>query len=364
MKLVRSLFMAVVFILASPERASADSTWVNQAIEVKASRQILNKAHPLVVAIIDTGLDLHRASLAGAVWKNPGETGLDLAGRSKESNGIDDDANGFVDDVSGWNFAQHNSNLFDEHGHGTHIAGLIGAQNSSDAALNGVAPGVQIMVLKYYDADSTGSEQISALVAAIRYATMMHADLINYSGGGPYPDARERLAIELAGRQGILLVAAAGNERSNSDRSAFYPADYGLSNVVSVGAHTKLSLRVPSSNFGLHSVDLFAPGEKIESTLPMGARGIMTGTSQATAFVTGALALLKSQRPDLKDPAQIIRHLRRSSEWTPALAGLSRSGGRLNLLKILALQDPGRSFSGYQIERPGPERKISSRDRD
>jgi subtilisin family serine protease len=322
--------------------------WGLVAIEKEPSLQLIKKANPIVVAVIDTGIDPFHPALKNSLWKNPGETGKDRNGLDKATNGLDDDGNGFIDDVNGWNFVSDDGDLTDRHGHGTHIAGLIAAE-SKDPLRGGVAPGVQLMILKYYDPHAKGADNLRALIRAIRYATAQRARIINYSGGGFVASLEEKQAIAEAGRQNILFVAAAGNESVNSDKRPFYPADYALPHILSVGGHDSQNRWVASSNYGARSVDLAAPGAAIVSTLPGGWMGPLTGTSQATAFVTGAAALLMSQRPDWKDPARLIAHLRESSKFEQNFVGRSKTEGRLSLLKALALQDAGRTFSGFRL---------------
>lgn len=328
------LLLGLLFTLDS----ALAQDWGLVATQKQESRLILEKSAPLIVAVIDTGTDLTHPSLKGRAWKNPGESGFDKNGRNKSSNGVDDDGNGFIDDASGWNFAGNNNDLSDNHGHGTHITGII----------NSVSPGVRFMVLKYYDPKARGQDNLKALIEAIRYATRMKADVINYSGGGFVPSLHEKFAIQEAAKKGILFVAAAGNESSNSDIRPFYPADYRLSNILSVGAHDQRSALLPQSNYGLQSVQIAAPGDTILSALPNGVWGPMSGTSQATAFVTGAACLLKTQRPDFS-ALEVIRHLRNTARFEPGLSGKVASSGRLNMRRALASQERGRSVSGYRL---------------
>ncbi|MFN7727663.1 MAG: S8 family peptidase [Bdellovibrio sp.] len=293
----------------------------------------------LVVAVIDTGADLLHPSLKNKAWKNPGETGRDSQGRDKATNGTDDDGNGFIDDVSGWNFAGNDAFLHDNHGHGTHISGIIAS----------VAPGVRLMTLKYYDPKAKGEDNLRALIGALKYAVKMKVGVINYSGGGFVPNLEELAVIKQAEKQGILLVAAAGNEASNSDLKKFYPASYDLKNILSVTAHDSQSRILPTSNYGLKHVHIAAPGDTILSALPHGAFGLMTGTSQATAFATGAAYLLKTQRPDLS-PSEMIAQIQASSYFESQMRGKVAASGRLDIRRALALQEAGRSLSGYRLE--------------
>jgi major intracellular serine protease len=239
---------------------------------------ILNRK--ILVAVIDTGADLAHPDLQKSIWTNPLE----------KNDGLDHDHNSFIDDIHGWNFVDHNSSLSDQHGHGTHIAGII-AKNKN----------IQLMILKALDVNQSGEAAIEATVKAIHYAIDKQVDIINYSGGGTASHPRERAALELARKKGILIVAAAGNLHSNMDRFGFYPANYRLSNVISVAAVDETDHLIQSSNYGPNSVMVAASGKDIESALPNRKYGKMTGTSQATAVVTRALA---SVLLTTKDPIQ------------------------------------------------------------
>jgi thermitase len=294
---------------------------------VKADAQALrtapNAGREVVVAIIDTGCDVHHPDLAANLWTNPGETGLDENGMSKATNGIDDDDDGLVDDVHGWNFTENSADLTDNHGHGTHIAGIIAKQTA-------LFPGVKLMVVKYFGTEASGPDNLKFTIQAIRYAVRKGANIINYSGGGLLKSSEEESALSWARSQGVLVVAAAGNEGLNSDFFHFYPADYELDNILSVGATNRDGDILPMSNYGLHTVDLLAPGKNIYSTLPNGQYGYMSGTSQATAFASAAAAMVLSQNPNLHDPARLIHLLIETGTKLSALQGKSYSGTWLN----------------------------------
>ncbi|MCB0368168.1 MAG: S8 family serine peptidase, partial [Bdellovibrionales bacterium] len=171
-----------------------------------------------IVAICDTGADINHEDLSQNIWTNPGESGFDSKGNNKASNGIDDDGNGFVDDVHGWNFVSNNNDLTDNHGHGTHIAGIIGAVAGNKKGISGIAPEVSLMIGKYYDPKVVNTDNLKNTINCIKYAVKMGANVINYSGGGVDYSQDEFNAIKEAEKKGILFVAAAGNERSNSDQ--------------------------------------------------------------------------------------------------------------------------------------------------
>ncbi len=308
-------------ISGMPDDPALSLSWGLHQIGVSEARKRTAGSRSVVVAVIDTGADTHHPALKRNLWRNPGEAGLDENGQSKATNGLDDDDNGFVDDFHGWNFVESSPDVTDDHGHGTHIAGIIGAQGT------GVAGDVSLMILKYYDSESLGPDNLANTIASIRYAVRMGADIINYSGGGMIRSREEEEMLAWAAKHGILVVAAAGNEGVNSDIFPFYPADYDLPNIVSVTATDRHGHLLPIANFGRATVDLAAPGKNIYSTLPNGEYGYMTGTSQATAFVSGVAALLLAQSPHLSaDPSRLIRTLTDSGKRLTALNGKIRSG--------------------------------------
>lgn len=224
----------------------------------------------VVVAVVDTGIDIQNAHLQEALWQNPNE----------QLNGRDDDGNGFVDDIHGWDFTRNLPLPQDTHGHGTHVASII----------HRTSPETKLMILKYYDSQVGAQQNVQNTVKAIRYATQMNAQIINYSAGGSNANADESSAIEQALANNILLVAAAGNEGANTDIEAFYPASYSFLNIISVAATDSRARLLPSSNYGAKSVDVAAPGDSIEGLLPGNRIAKMTGTSQAAAYISGAAA--------------------------------------------------------------------------
>lgn len=268
----------------------------------------------VVVAVIDTGIDANHINLSPNLWHDP----------SNKS-------------VYGWNFVIDKPNPVDEHGHGTHVVGIIGATLDFANGVSGVAHHVSIMSVKYYSDANPGSVNLKNTVKAINYAVDHGARIINYSGGGPEFSEDEYLAIKRAGQKGILFVTAAGNEHSNADlaENYYYPAAYGLPNVISVTATDIQNNLLPSSNWGIKKVDVAAPGENIYSTLP-GHYGYMSGTSQATAFVSGLAALLLSQDSHLT-PQEIKRIITMSVDKFPQLQNKAASGGRINAYQALVV---------------------------
>ena len=324
--------------------------WGHKTTDASRAWRMTTGSRDIVVAVIDTGIDVRHPDLAQNIWVNKGETGTDLKGRNKATNGVDDDNNGYPDDVNGWNFVLNNNDVSDNHGHGTHIAGIIGAVGGNGIGVVGISPKVSLMALKYYDPKAPGMNNLLNTVKAIQYAVRMQANIINYSGGGLDPSPEEKRAVELANQRGILFVAAAGNERSNSDVKGYYPADYDLKNIISVTAIDKRKTVLPTSNYGEMSVDIAAPGNDIFSTLPKGKYGPMTGTSQATAFVTGVAALVMANNSELQKADRIVKYLTQTGDDADELNGKTRYSKILNSYKALAIQDKDLSINGVRAE--------------
>ncbi len=238
------------------------------------------KLKAVTVAVIDTGVDFSHQQIVAHKWLN-----------SKEipGNGIDDDGNGFVDDVNGWDFANNSGQITDPHGHGTHVSGII----------TDIASDVKIMSLRYYEQGKSAENALEFSIRALKYAVDNGADIINYSGGGGGYSFQEKAILQQAWKKNILVVCAAGNFSQNADTYPFYPAAYHLPNIIVVASVDSNKQLLPSSNYGVQTVDIAAPGENIYSSLPGNKFGMMTGTSQATAFVTGTAAAMLSKKPKL-----------------------------------------------------------------
>ena len=285
----------------------------------------LSTGQDVVVAVIDTGVDVRHDDLIPNLWTNPGE----IAG-----NGIDDDGNGYVDDVNGYDFVNRDADPDDNDAHGTHVAGSVAARGDDGYGVPGVAFEAKIMSLKFMDRGWGGTA--SAAAEAINYAVNNGAHIINASWGGPGSSYAIRNAIAYARSRGVLFVTAAGNEGLNNDSYASYPANYDLDNIVSVAASDRRDGLASFSNYGSSHVDLAAPGVDIVSTLPGDTWGYMDGTSMASPYVAGAAALLKSVAPSMS-----VQELRLTllSSVDPLAAGASRvaTGGRLNARAALEL---------------------------
>jgi thermitase len=323
--------------------------WGLKKTDASRAWAITKGSKKIVVAVIDTGADIHHEDLDTNIWVNPGESGKDSKGRDKATNGIDDDGNGFIDDVHGWNFVSNNNSLIDNHGHGTHIACIIGAKAGNGKGISGISPDVSLMILKYYDPKVAGTDNLKNTVASIKYAVKMGANIINYSGGGTEFSQEEHDAVQEAEKKGILFVAAAGNERSNSDIAKYYPADYGLSNIISVTAIDKQTEVLSSSNYGTETVDIAAPGNNILSCLPGNTYGTMTGTSQATAFVTGGSVLAMAKR-EVYRAVEVKKYILASGDAESSLVSKTRNYRQLNLYKMLTTLDQGTNLAGVKSD--------------
>jgi hypothetical protein len=276
----------------------------------------------VTVAVIDTGIDYTHPDLSPSIWINQGEN---CAGC--RTDGIDNDGNGYVDDWRGWDFANNDNAPLDDHGHGTHVAGTIGAVGDNGIGVSGVSWNVRLMPLKFLNASGQGAA--SDAVSAILYAASQGADVINASWGGDGYSQALSDAIAAAGAHGSLFVAAAGNSSSDNDADPAYPASYDLPNVISVAATDSNDDLAWFSNVGQQSVDLGAPGVNIYSTYPGGRYQYLSGTSMAAPHVSGAAALVKAAFPSagaLGVKAQLLGTV----DPDDALAGLTTTGGRLN----------------------------------
>jgi hypothetical protein len=292
----------------------------------------------VVVAVIDTGVDYTHPDLAANMWVNDGE----IAG-----NGIDDDGNGFIDDVYGYDFANDDGDPMDDYGHGTHCSGTIGAVGNNGIGVAGVCWNVRIMALKFLDANGDGYD--SDAIEAIDYAIQMGASLTSNSWGGTGYSQALYEAISRARSAGQLFVAAAGNDTVDNDDATYasYPAAYELDNIVSVAAVDSNNDLSWFSNYGATSVDLAAPGEDILSTVPDGGYDSYDGTSMACPHVAGAAALLLSVRPDASY-SELKSYLMDSVEPNDALDGLMVSGGTLNLANALSVSASNRLVAYFR----------------
>ena len=281
----------------------------------------------VTLGVIDTGIDLTHPDLQANLWTNPGETG-----GGKETDGIDNDSNGYIDDVHGWNFAAGTNNPDDDNGHGSHVAGTIGAVGGNSNGIAGVCHTVRLMALKFLDASGSGTD--SDAIEAIQYATAMGALATNNSWGGSDYSLTMQQAIEAAGAAGSGFIAAAGNDGTNNDVIPQYPCNFPVANIISVAATDSADVLAWFSCYGKTTVHLGAPGFQTYSTTKDGGYALNSGTSMATPHVTGAVGLLKAANPNLTF-ADIKTMLIATVDPLPSMTTKSISGGRLNLAKAL-----------------------------
>ena len=283
----------------------------------------------VTVAVIDTGIDITHPQLAEALWTNPGEIPGD---------GIDNDSNGYIDDIYGWNFYSGNNQVFtgSEDDHGTHAAGTIGAKRG-DSGITGITDNdyVKIMSLKALGG-AEGQGSADSIIQAIKYAEANGATICNLSLGTSFHSEELADAIQ---NSSMLFIVACGNGGIaglgySIDDFPVYPASYSFDNILSVANLSFTGQLDQSSNYGAQSVDLAAPGTYILSCIPGGQYGYMSGTSMAAPMVTGVAAVVSSYRPDLT-PFQIKDVLIGSARPLESLQGKTASGGMLDAYQAL-----------------------------
>ena len=294
---------------------------VDADIDAPEAWDITTGSSDIVVAVIDTGVDYNHPDLAANIWTNPYET----------LNGIDDDGNGYIDDIKGWDFFSKDNNPDDGSGHGTHCSGTIAAVGNNDIGVVGVSWNAKIMPLRFLGPDGGYTDDA---ISAIEYAFNNGANIMSNSwGGGGYSQALKD-AISTANEEGILFVAAAGNRRQNTDRRPHYPSSYDVPNIISVAATDRYDNLASFSNYGPNSVDLGAPGVYIASTYPGNSYYYMSGTSMAAPHVAGAAALIMAQNPEMSVD-DLKAKILDSVDPIDALAVKTVTGGRLNVYNAL-----------------------------
>ncbi len=320
-----------------------------QGVGALGAWQVTTGSSQVVVAVIDTGIDYNHPDLAANIWVNPGEV---------VGNGIDDDGNGYIDDIHGANtsvWAGNKGDPFDDNQHGTHVAGTIGALSSNGVGVSGINHSVTLLPIKFMDASGAG--RLSDAIAAIDYMIDLKLNrgvnirVANNSwGGGGYSPALHE-AVERARDAGIVFVVAAGNSASDLDLFPSYPASFELSNVVTVAAVDRHQNLASFSNYGAEAVDVAAPGVDIVSTLPNGQYGTLSGTSMATPHVVGSLALLFASEPTLTVEQAIERVTATGRE----LSGLVTNGGETTLIRSRRGVDASRMVYNQSSPLPAPD---------
>lgn len=290
----------------------------------------------VIVAIIDSGVRYTHVDLSANMWRNPDE----IPGNNK-----DDDGNGYIDDVYGVNTITGSGDPMDDDGHGTHIAGTIGAVANNGQPHVGIAWNVRIMACKFLD--SSGNGKISDEIKGIDYAISKGARIINMSFGDYVFSQAEYDALSKARQNNVLIVAAAGNEGVNNDTSPLYPASYNLDNIISVASFNRYNQLSSFSNYGQNSVHIAAPGEAIFSCWNGSDTDYKTvsGTSMAVPHISGVAALVLSYFPQIST-TQLRSQILQSAVAVPSLQGKTITGGRVDAYRAFgALPDGIMEFS-------------------
>lgn len=274
------------------------------------------------VAVIDTGVDYKHDDLRANMWVNTAEqNGVE---------GVDDDGNGYVDDVHGYDFANKDGDPMDGQGHGTHCAGVIGALHNRSGT-RGVMNDVKIIAIKFLS--DSGRGETEDAISSIEYAIKVGANVMSNSwGGGAFSQALLD-AIVAANDAGIVFVAAAGNSRADNDKRDTYPANYEVDNVISVGAMDGSGKKSSFSNYGKKTVHIFAPGSNIMSTMPNNRYAKQSGTSMAAPFVSGAMGLLLSSSPNMT-PLEARQQLEATAVRNGSLDNVTTSG-RMDAARLI-----------------------------
>jgi len=346
-----------------------DHQWGMLDIGVFNASSAARESNPIVVAVIDTGVDYTHEDLLPNMWRNPGETGVDAQGKDKATNNVDDDHNGYIDDVVGWDFARNDNKPYGmssspfgtllgggNPGHGTHCAGNVAARRNNNMGIAGVASNAQIMALRFLTEKGQGTT--SDAIKAIKYAVDNGAKVLSNSWGSEGEDVSEgqenkalQEMISYAEEKGVLFIAAAGNGHAgkgydnDTDARPGYPASYQHDNIISVAAIDENDQLGTFSNWGARSVDLAAPGVKVYSTMVgnrysnnvvniFGLKIGWDGTSMATPHVAGAAALYWSEHPN-KSWQEVKAAVLGSVKKIDSLANKSTSGGKLDVQALM-----------------------------
>lgn len=298
---------------------------------------------PVVLAVLDTGVDLAHPDIdPDKFFVNFGESGPDAFGADKCCNGIDDDRNGYVDDVRGWNFADNSAQQKDANGHGTHLMGMLGAMHDNGVGISSPWRGFKILPVQIFSGShpSIPSEKIAA---AIKYAVDMGASVISASFGTPSFNQVSLDAVKYAEEHNVLFISAVGNFRKNLNVEPNYPSGFGLANQIAVGASDSRDLAASFSSFG-NSVDIFAPGENLVSLALNRRYALRSGTSQACPLVAATAAMIRAIHPHLSAP-QVKERILNAADERQGLVGFAAEPKRISVVNALAGVD------GYRLPR-------------
>lgn len=312
---------------------------VNTDISILEAWNIESGSPDVIVAVIDMGFDMSHEDLQENIWKNPGEI---------PNNGLDDDGNGYADDIVGWDFVNQSSGLDDEDcdwrnedndptslksSHGNRVLGLIGATTDNGIGIAGIAANCKMMLIRagFYNTQGYQVLSTSSIIKGIIYAVENGARIINISSGSPNYSGSYKSALEYATDNGVLVVCSAGNDGSNA---YCYPAAYDIPGVLSVGASNILDAKCSFSNYGSW-VDVSAPGQHIMSTLLNDSYGETQGTSFSAPIVAGVAALIFSQHPDWT-PSQVQDQIMNTVDISESLSDANITSGRVNAYRALS----------------------------
>ncbi|MEI6806277.1 MAG: S8 family peptidase [Myxococcaceae bacterium] len=301
---------------------------VDTDINAPEAWSILSGSDSVVLGTIDTGFDYTHPDLTNNIWTNSQEI---------PGNGIDDDGNGYIDDVHGINAITGTGDPMDDNMHGTHVAGIIGAQGNNGLGVSGVMQKTKIIACKFLDAQGSGDTG-SAITCMNYYAALAQRSTdpvkvvaTNNSWGGGLESQAFTDAVAAHQKLGILFMAAASNETNNNDVNPTFPSDIALSNVISVAATDFKDNLASFSNYGRHSVHVAAPGVDILSTIPGAQYNYLSGTSMATPFVTGLAGYIKASDPTL-DWVSIKNLIIAGGQPIAAAAQTTISGRRIRMI--------------------------------
>ncbi len=303
----------------TPNDTHYSSLWALPVINAPGGWDVATDCSTTVVGLIDSGVNYTHPDLSANIWTNAGEIA---------ANSIDDDGNGKIDDTRGWDFVYDDNDPMDGNGHGTHVAGIIGAVGNNALGVTGICWNGQIMILRAFDASGTAT--VADTIEAMDYARQNGVKVINASYSSPDFSQAEHDAIAQLNSAGILFIAAAGNESTNSDLTPSYPADYDLPNIIAVAATDTSDQLASYSNFGRSAVDVAAPGNSIYSTDMS-----LTAALPVQGFESGTAGWIL-------DAPFGRAHIGYGSSWSLADSPVGLYGGILNISAVA----PGFSMAG------------------